>query len=175
MPVGGKVLNSKYIGKVTLCLIKQNAMKIYEAMDYVAHILHFSNRWCELHTEAALPPERQSPLPSLTGQTQGLILMKWTEKFLPTSVIKIWWPSQLGHNLVTILTELSQLLFVKNHNTKSRTHGHSYFVLVHTDMHAHSLTQINMCLETLNKLHSNCANWNDPAKKQVLLTQQRAH
>jgi len=40
------VIKSKCVDNVTLHLIKQNAMQIYVAMDYVAHILNCSSRWC---------------------------------------------------------------------------------------------------------------------------------
>jgi hypothetical protein len=170
-PLWGQIqhlaIKSKRTCKATQGLIKQNTMKIYEATDYVAHIFNFSHRWRELHTKAASRPAKEPPHHSLDRQTEGLVLVWWTEKFLPISIIKIWRPRQLGHNLVTILTELSQLLFVKNHNTKSRTCGHPYFVLVCTDMHAHSLTQINTWLDKHNKLHSYCANWNEPAKRSL--------
>lgn len=140
------VIKSKCVDNVTLCLIKQNAMQIYGAMDYVTHILNFSSRWCQLHTKAPLSPGDPPQYHSLDRQTWGLVWVWWMEISLPTSVIKTWCPSQLGHNLVNILTQLTQPLFIKNHNMESRTHGHPYFLMVYTDMHAHTLTQINTWL-----------------------------
>lgn len=93
------------------------------------------------------PWERAHPYHSLERQPWGLVWVWWTEKSLPTSVIETWLPSQLGHNLVNILTQLTLPLFIKNHNMESRTHGHPYFLMVHTDMHAHTHTQINTWLQ----------------------------
>jgi hypothetical protein len=85
---------------------------------------------------------------------------------------KPWCPSQLGHNLVNILTQLTQPLFIKIHNVESRTHGHPYFLMVCTDMHAHTLTQINTWLEKTTAQILCQLEWSRP--KQVVLTKQRA-
>jgi len=47
------------VDNVTLCLIKQNTMYIYGAMDYVAHILNFSSRWCLASYQSSFIPGRE--------------------------------------------------------------------------------------------------------------------
>lgn len=97
--------------------------------------------------QSSFTPGREPPHHSLGGQTWGLVWVWWKEKSLPNSVIKTWCPSQLRHNLVNILTQLTQPLFITNHNMESRTHCHPYFLMVHTDTHAHTLIQINTWLQ----------------------------
>jgi hypothetical protein len=103
------------------------------------------------HQSSFTPGRQPPPYHSLHTQTDlraGLGVVN--EKSRSTSVIKTWCPNQLSHNLVNILTQLTQPLFFKNYNMESRAHGHPYFLMVYTDKHSHTLTQINTWLEKTN-------------------------
>jgi hypothetical protein len=123
--------------------------------------------------QSSFTPGRQPPPISFTGQPDLRAGLGVVNGEIPSHFSnKTLMPQQLGHNLVNIMPQLTQPFFIKNHNMESRTHGHPYFLMVHTDMHAHTHTNKYMARE--NKLHSYCANWNDHAQNKLYLTKRLA-